>query len=258
MLDLHCHILPGVDDGAVDPADSLVMARAALDQGCRAVCATSHLWEGLFDTSPELNATEHRHLVALLKREGLDLEVFHAAENFLDEDVSAEEFAEKAVVLADGPYVLFDFAMRALPDVDAAVRALEAVGKRAVIAHPERNALLQQDPTPIARWIDLGALIQVNAPSILGRHGREAQEIADLLLDSEALHAVASDAHGTRRPFCLGDVRVVLKAAVGEEAATLYCAENPWRIARGEDVPTRSVDIQPPSRAARFFRRLRG
>lgn len=258
MLDLHCHILPGVDDGAVDLAESMQMAREAIDQGCRAVCATSHLWEQLFDTSPELNAQEHAHLVTALRREGIELEVFPGAENFLAEDVTPESFAEVAVVLREGPYVLFDFSMRSLPDVSAAVRALEAVGKRAVIAHPERNALLQADPSPVGTWIDLGAVIQVNAPSILGRHGREAQETADLLLASGAVHAVASDAHGPRRPFCLGEARAALTEVVGKETAELLCRENPWRIARGEEVPTESVVIQIPSRTARFFRRLRG
>lgn len=258
LLDLHCHILPGVDDGAVDLADAFEMARTALAQGCTAVCATSHLWEGLFDTSPELNASEYQVLVQGLQREGIELQVFPGAENFLGSG-DPEWYAERFVPLGEvGRYVLYDFSMfEPLPDVSATVAALARKGYTSVIAHPERNAELQADPSPVADWIAQGAVIQVNAPSLLGRLGREAKAAGELLLEAGAVHVLASDAHSQRRPFCLGEAHAHVAQLVDPATADLLCRDNPWKIIRGEAVETQPVTLEPRSRAARFLRRFR-
>jgi len=259
VLDLHCHILPAVDDGAVDLEDALDMAQAAIRQGCRAVCATSHLWEGLFGTSPEINDREYRELLRAFQRERVKLQVFPGAENYLDRG-DPVLFAERAVPLGEaGRYVLLDFAMNeSPPDVGAVIDALAAKGRIPVIAHPERNTDLQADPTPVAAWIERGALIQVNAPSLLGRFGREAKEAGEILLAAGAVHVLASDAHSRRRPFCLGEAREHVAATAGRELADRICRDNPWRIIRGESVATQPVELEPRSRAARFLRRFRG
>jgi len=260
MLDLHCHILPGVDDGAADEADTLAMARVAVATGCRAVCASSHLYEGLFSTSADLLETEHANVVRLLAREKIPLEVFPGAENFLG-PMTAAEFAEKAVPLGPGRrYVLFDFAMDELvPHVGEAVEALARRDRVALIAHPERNRVLQADPRPVAEWIAAGARIQVNAGSVLGRLGEGALHSAHGLLEAGAVHALASDAHGVgkRRPFCLDAGRDAAAEIVGPDGAERLTRENPWRIARGEPVEAGPVSFDSP-RGGRFWKRLLG
>lgn len=258
MLDLHCHILPGVDDGAVDLPDSLDLARDAVETGCRAVFATSHLWERLFDTSPELNRAEWEHLVPVVEREGIPLQIFPGAENYLAAEVTPQEFAERAVPLGeDGTYVLFDFSLRQMPPhVGQAVDALAARGRTAVIAHPERNAGLQVDPRPIADWITRGALIQVNAPSLLGIHGELPAAVGKELLERGAAHLIASDAHHRRRrPFCLDRARKLAAEIVGEEEAWRMVSERPWAIARRESFEVeRHVELEARSRG--FLRKL--
>jgi protein-tyrosine phosphatase len=260
MLDLHCHILPGVDDGAVDLADALGMAQAAVATGCRAVCATSHLGEGLFDTSAELLAEEHPKLVAALRRARIPLEVYPGAENFLGEEVSAEEFAENAVPLGSpGRYVLFDFSMREVPGhVMEAVEALSRRGRVALIAHPERNRDVQMDPAPLTDWIAAGALLQVNAGSVLGTLGDAAQSCALELLEAGAAHVLASDAHGVerRRPFCLDRGRRAAAEIVGEEEAERLTSARPWAIARGEDVRVEPVSLPRRGGPRTLWRRL--
>ncbi|MEZ5066742.1 MAG: CpsB/CapC family capsule biosynthesis tyrosine phosphatase [bacterium] len=260
MLDLHCHILPGVDDGAVDLPDALELARDALATGVRAVFATSHLWEKLFDTSPEHNYAEWKHLVRELKRADIPLEVFPGAENYLASDVSAAEFAKKAVPLGEnGKHVLFDFSLRQMPPhVGDAVDALARRGLTAVIAHPERNADLQRDPRPVADWIARGALIQINAPSLVGIHGEAPATAAADLLERGAGHLLASDAHHRRRrPFCLDRGREIAARIVGAEEAKRMCEDRPWAIARGEDVDVpRDVNLESRARGARFLRKL--
>jgi len=258
MLDLHCHILPGVDDGAVDLPDALDMVRDAVETGCRAVFATSHLWESLFDTSPEVNRAEWEHLVSAVEREGMALEIFPGAENFLAHEVTPQEFAEKAVPLGDGgKHVLFDFSLRQVPPhVGKTVDALAARGLTAVIAHPERNADLQSDPRPIADWIARGALIQVNAPSLLGIHGEAPIAVGAELLEKGAAHLIASDAHHRRRrPFCLDRARELAAGIVGEEEAWRMVSERPWAIARGETIEVeRGVRLEAKPRG--FLRKL--
>jgi protein-tyrosine phosphatase len=258
MVDLHCHILPGVDDGAVDLADTLDMARAAVEQGCRAVVATSHLWEGMFGTSPELLEDEYPATVEAIRNEGIPLEVFSGAENhFLGGD--PERFAEIAVPIGEAArYVLLDFAMGDVPPGMSEMIAALADRKRcAVIAHPERNRSLQADPAPIADWIAGGAVIQVNAPSLLGIHGDSAKACAEYLLEQGAAHALASDAHDLkRRPFCLQRGRTRAAELVGEEGAARLTEETPWRIARGEDLEISVPQLVPRSGARRLLRKI--
>jgi len=258
MLDLHCHVLPGVDDGAIDLRDALALADDAVEQGCRAICATSHLWENLFDTSAALLEREYDEYVKAVRREGIPLEVFPGAENFLGQ-MAPEEFAEKSVPLGPGrKYVLFDFSLRAVPDhVGDTIVALLAGGRVPLIAHPERNLELQADPSRVAEWIAQGARIQVNAPSLLGLLGRAAQESAEHLLESGAAHVLASDAHDRkRRPFCLAAARDRVAQVYGEEEATRLTHDRPWQIARGETFDVPNVTIEPRSGPRRLLRRL--
>jgi protein-tyrosine phosphatase len=261
MVDLHCHILAAVDDGAVDLADTAEMARTALATGCRAVCATSHLWEGLFATSPELLEAEFVRAVRHLRAEGIELELIPGAENYLSERTPPHEFAEKAVPLgAAGRYVLLDFALdEPPPHVREAVEALAACGRTAVIAHPERNRGLQADIGPVAEWIEAGALIQVNAGSLIGLHGGlGARDTARRLLECGAAHVLASDAHdpGRRRPFCLDQGRVEAAGIVGPEEAERMARERPWRIVRGDDVEVEPPRLEPRRSGRGIWRRL--
>ena len=260
MVDLHCHILPGVDDGAVDLPDACERARAAIAQGCRQVFATSHLWEGLFDTSPELLRSEYERLVRGLEKEGIPLEVLPGAENSLSPRMSPAEFAEKAVPLGDGPWVLFDFSLRVCPPhVGEAIDALRAAGRVPLLAHPERNLQLQRDPTPLVDWIRRGARIQSNAASLLGLLGEDARVIGEHLLENGAVHVLASDAHSLRkRPFCLLDGRHAAARLVGDEVAERLAVERPWMIARGETFEVDAPDLQPRSGTRRLLRRFPG
>ena len=259
MVDLHCHILPGVDDGAIDLHDSLEMAKQAVSQGCRAVVASSHLGESLFDTTPEWLRTEHRRLAAAVARAGIPLQVIPGAENFLPDGDPAKFVSGAVPIGEDGHWVLFDFSMRLPPPgVSAAIDGLKARGLGAVIAHPERNIGLMDDATPLADWVARGALLQVNAASLLGLLGRDAQEMAEWLLANGAAHLLASDAHDlVRRPFCLADGRKAAAEIVGEEQANRLCTERPWAVAEGKAVAVEPLQLPPRSKGARLLRRLR-
>ena len=259
MVDLHCHILPGVDDGAIDLHDSVEMAKQAMAQGCRAVVASSHLGESLFDTSAALLRAEHKRLVTAFAREGVALKVIPGAENFLP-DGDPARFVEGAVPIGEnGRWVLFDFSMRhSPPGVSAAIEGLRRRGLGAIIAHPERNVGLMDDPTPLADWVAHGALLQVNAASLLGLLGRDAQEMAEWVLANGAAHLMASDAHDpVRRPFCLADGRKAAAEIVGAQEADRLCAERPWAVVSGEPIVVEPLKLPPRSKGGRLLRRLR-
>jgi protein-tyrosine phosphatase len=117
---------------------------------------------------------------------------------------------------------------------------------------------LLDDPEPLAEWVASGALLQINAASLLGLLGRDAQEMAVYLLSCGACHALASDAHDRdRRPFCLEDGRASAVELVGEEDAALWCRVNPWKIVRGEEVTAAPLRLAPRSKGARLLRKLR-
>lgn len=259
MIDLHCHILPGVDDGAVDLPESFAMARAALADGSTAVVASSHLGESLFDTSAELIRTAHAEVIAALAREGIPLTVHPGAENYLGE-IDAAAFARDAVGLGEANVaVLFDFSMRHPPEhVGEAIEALLAGGRTPLLAHPERNLRLQSDPSLIAEWIERGALIQVNAPSLLGTLGAESKILGLRLLEAGAVHLLASDAHNLKtRPFCLGPAKRIAAEIVGEEEAHQMTEGRQAAILRGESVtsPKRPTGELAGSRKG-FFSKL--
>jgi protein-tyrosine phosphatase len=258
MLDLHCHILPGYDDGAVDLQESMAMMRDAREQGCRAVIATSHLWENLFDTSPQMLRREYEALLRVVERERIPLEILPGAENFVG-DVAPDKFAENAVPLGEnGRYALLDFSLRAVPrHLPQVIDALRDRGLVSVIAHPERNLELQADPSPIAEWIEKGARIQVNAGSLIGYLGEGARKTGEYLVECGAAHLLASDAHDCRRrPFCLEHGRRAAAKIVSEEAANRIAKENPWKIAHGETIVVPPVQIESPSGPRRLLRRI--
>jgi protein-tyrosine phosphatase len=260
LLDLHCHILPGVDDGAVDLPDAIAMARAAVAGGIRAVCASSHLGVRLFGTTPELLASERAVLVQALAEEEVPLTVLPGAENFLAGS-DPVRFAEEALPLGESDrYILMDFSMSEVPSVlPAALAALAARGRTAVIAHPERNRALQRDPSPLAAWVAQGALLQVNASSLAGYLGPEAREAGLQLLRAGAAHVLSSDAHGRdRRPFCLAEGWAVAAGEVGEEEADRLVRERPWKIARGEPIATEPPRLPSRTGGGGLLRRLWG
>jgi protein-tyrosine phosphatase len=221
--------------------------------------ATSHHADTHFETTPDLLREEHRRLVAAVQRERIPIEVLPGAENFLG-DEEPERFAARCVPLGEpGRWALFDFSLREPPPtVGAAIDALRSRGLGSVIAHPERNLALMDDPSPLSDWVARGALLQVNAASLLGYLGKDAQEMAEWMLAQDAVHLFASDAHDlARRPFCLGDARKRIAEVSGEAEAARLCQERPWRIARGEPVAVPKLTLPARSRGGRLLRRIR-
>jgi len=252
VIDLHSHILPALDDGARDIVAAVDIARAAAADGVRAIAATPHVRDD-FPTTPD----EMRAALADLRRavadEGLAIDVLPGGEIALPEAGALDEAALRAFGLAGNPDVLlvetpyYGWPL-AFGDVIARLRRF---GITPVLAHPERNGDVQDDPSRLEPFVAGGMLVQVTAASLEGRLGRRALACAQRLLELRLVHLVASDAHAPEvRAAGLSGARRRIGGAVGG----WLMEEVPHAIVEQRRIPER-----PPARRARgLFERRRG
>jgi protein-tyrosine phosphatase len=254
MIDLHSHILPGLDDGARDLADSLEIARAAVADGTAAIAATPHVRED-YPTTADAMENGVRHLRAAFEREGIELELLPGGEISLEQlgRLSHDELRRFGLggnpryLLVETPYVDWP-----LP-FDGIVSHLAAVDIVPVIAHPERNRAIQADLAKVARLVEAGALIQVTAASLDGRLGSRTRASARKLVDAGLVHMVGSDAHtaGIREVGLSGARKVI-----GDETLARWLTESvPAAIVRGEPLPARPPTTSRPGLFARLLGR---
>ena len=244
MIDLHSHILPGLDDGSRTVEDARALARRAAEDGVTAIAATPHVRND-YPTRPE----EMERGVARLREDFLeqriDLEVLPGGEIDLGMLGSLEDDDLRRFSLARSErYLLLEFPYSGWPaGLEETVYGLGLRGFQAVLAHPERNRAVQADPGRLTEAVRLGALVQLTAASLDGRIGRSSQKAAERLLGSGLAHVLASDAH-------TADVREAGLAAAAEAVgddrlAVFLTAEAPTAIVAGEAVP------DPPRKARR-------
>lgn len=238
FVDIHCHILPGLDDGAVDWQESLQMARLAAAQGVSHLVATPHQL-GVFAANSAGRIREGvAQLRQLLAQEGIPLQVFAGADIRIEPELPARlARGEVLAIEPGGRYVLvelpFDAALPLLPVLEQ----IRAVGFRPILTHPERTLAPGRHLEELRRWVSGGGVIQLTGGSLIGSFGIEVQARAERLLREGLVHVVASDAHGAlkRRPLWRR-VYERLVELVGQESAELLCRHNPASILAGKDV----------------------
>lgn len=250
MIDLHCHLLPGVDDGPADDEQALALAREQVAAGVSRAAATPHVgwsWPLTPSELPERLAA----LRALLAAERVPLEVVAGGElqATFALDLSDEQLA--VLALGGGPYLLLEAPMTSVAvGLDRIVFALQARGHRVLLAHPERCPGLQRDPELLARLVGAGALTQVTAGALSGRFGGTVRRFALELVGNGLVHTVASDAHdlGGRPP----GMREELRAAGLEAYLDWWCCETPAAVLDGGPLPEPPSPWPPtPARGAR-------
>lgn len=236
MVDIHCHIVPEVDDGAWDLDTALEMARMAVHSGVRRIIATPH-FQGVPEALEELPYIVHqfRLLQSAVRREKLELELHPGVEVLCVPQTLELARMGQLPTLGNSRYVLTEFYFDASREfMDSALRHMLACGYLPVVAHPERYGAVQREPDLVGHWFELGVVIQVNKGSVLGAFGRRAEETAVRLLYRGHVHIIASDAHSPeRRTTDLSPVQAWAREHLGREYARILLEDNPGRITRG-------------------------
>jgi protein-tyrosine phosphatase len=206
VIDIHCHLLPGIDDGPPGVEAALALAKALADDGITQVVTTPHVFPGRFENWRSSIAEEHARFAELLKATGIELELLWAGEVRLTPEVL--ELLAKDELPFLGQSGGFRTLLLEMPDgqvplgAQIFVQRLLSARVKPVIVHPERNRGVMEKPERLRPFIEDGCYVQVTAGSLVGQFGARAQAVATDLLDRGWVHAVASDAHNTtgRRP----------------------------------------------------------
>jgi protein-tyrosine phosphatase len=244
VIDLHSHILPGLDDGSRTVDDARALARRAADDGVTAIAATPHVRSD-YPTRPDEMEQGVLRLREDFVEQRIQVEVLHGGEIDLGSLGSLDDDDLRRFSLARSErYVLLEFPYSGWPlGLEETVYGLGLRGLTPVLAHPERNRKVQSDPGRLTEAVRLGALVQLTAASLDGRLGRSSERAADRLLERGLAHLLASDAHTPAiREAGLADAA----EAVGDDNLAAYLTtEAPAAIVAGEVVPS------PPRRARR-------
>jgi protein-tyrosine phosphatase len=249
MIDLHSHILPGLDDGAGTLADSLAIAHAAVDDGIELIAATPHVRDD-YPTTPDEMEQRVGEVRESIASAGLPLELRTGGEIALARLERLTNDDRRRFGLGGNPEcLLLEFPYFGWPlDLGERLFQLRGEGLTVVLAHPERNADVHADPARLGGLVRGGALVQLTAASVDGRLGRRARETAAKLLELRLAHLIASDAHAP-------SLRAVgLRAAaeaVGDEALADWLTRAvPRALLDGEPVPERP---ETEARRRRWF-----
>jgi protein-tyrosine phosphatase len=236
MIDIHCHVLPGLDDGADSIETACAMAEMAIADGITHIIGTPHANQN-YTFVPELVKQRRDELQSkfagqLSLATGCD---FHLSfENLQDIRHQPHRFT-----LNQKNYLLVEFAEYSIPpSLDQALHQLQLSGLRPVITHPERNPLIRAQAERLFHWLQQGCYSQVTAQSLSGRFGKAAQEVAERWLDGGAIHFLASDAHNTTsRPLKLKETYELVTKRSGEEVARALLIDNPLAAFEGRPLP---------------------
>lgn len=238
MIDIHNHILFGIDDGAQTIEDTIAMAKAAQAEGITDIIATPHHKIGVYENfGPKVKALTDEVNV-MLEKEGIAVKVHASQEVRIYGDVVEDLKNGKALTLSEGsPYVLIEFPSNEVPIFTEQLFTKMALnGYIPIIAHPERNSKLQKDPNKLAELIELGALAQVTAGVVCGQLGEFSKKCAEMMMEHRMIHIVASDAHNiTSRNYHMNEAYNVIAEKYGEDAVQRY-KENALKVLNGESI----------------------
>lgn len=220
MIDLHCHILPEVDDGASSLEDAIFMAKKAVDQGITHILCTPHHNNGKYDNPAQKIILRVEELQNELDARAIPLTLFEGQEVRISGSLP-EKIAQGEILFADlsNKYILIEFPTREVPAYSSKLLfELLTKGYTPIIVHPERNTMLIENPNRLIPFLEMGVLTQLTAPSYLGLFGKEIKKTAKKMMTNNMIHMVASDAHNVeKRSFFMKEVYEQIEKDFGQE-----------------------------------------
>jgi len=239
FMDIHCHCLPGIDDGPETMAQAVGLCRMLAEEGFTTVVATPHQL-GRFEGANE-GATVRESVDGLnetLINGGIPINIVPGGEVRVDERICRLLETDRILTLADGgKYILLELPYQVFIDIEPLLIELASMGIQSVISHPELIAPLVARPEMVCKWLECSTHLQITAASLVGDLGPEVKKVALSFIESGKATLVATDSHNTniRRPRMRAAYELI-STRLGEDLANLVCIENPSRIVNGQNI----------------------
>ncbi|NYF89990.1 CpsB/CapC family capsule biosynthesis tyrosine phosphatase [Tunturiibacter empetritectus] len=262
MIDIHHHLLWGMDDGASTLEASVAMAKMAAADGITHIVCSPHS-NGQYSYDPPIINAKIIELQERLDRDSIGIKLgrgcdFHMSyENIQEAKVDPTKFSINGL-----GYLLVEVPDYGLPrGLTEIFYQLQLAGLTPILTHPERNPTLQADQDRIAEWLQRGVLVQVTAGSVLGRMGKHAERMAHELLENRWVHFLATDAHNTTsRAPKMREALELVAAKYGPDYAHLLCVSNPLAVFMGKPMPPQvePLNLYEDLQEKSWWRRLLG
>ncbi|MCY9090013.1 tyrosine-protein phosphatase [Bacillus mojavensis] len=251
MIDIHCHILPSMDDGARSLADSIEMARGAVREGIRTIIATPHHKNGSYENEQTAVREAADLLNKRLMKEEIPLTVLPGQEIRIYGDLKRELAEGRLLSLNDTKYILIEFPFDHVPRyAEQLFYDLQLKGYIPVIAHPERNSEIRENPSLLYHLIEKGAASQLTTGSLAGVFGKQMKAFSLRLAEANLIHFLASDAHNLKtRDFRYQEALRVLEKEFGTEYSYML-TENAELLLHNQAIYRQAP--QPVKRKKRF------
>lgn len=238
MIDIHNHILHGLDDGPDILSESLLMARSAVEAGITHIIATPHHKNDLYHNSPIKVLEQTKKLNMMLQELRIDVTIVPGMEIHLNGNIlqDMKKDPQELLPLNDGRYVLIELPRNQVPIyTESILFELQLMGYIPILSHVERNSEFRKDPNRLYSFIQRGTLAQVTAGSIVGEMGERNQSAAMKMIHHNLVHFIASDAHDTeRRPFKIHEAYKLIKKEFGGQCAS-YFMTNAEHVLTGQE-----------------------
>jgi protein-tyrosine phosphatase len=200
-VDMHSHVLPGIDDGAQTPEDSIELVKRMMDVGIKKIIATPHIMADYYRNTAETINASLAVLKAELERQNIDIVIEAAAEHYFDETFETRINEGKLMTMGDN-YVLFEFSFISKPpNAVQIIQKLKEFGYKPILAHPERYPYMDNDQFRNLR--DWGLSLQLNTISLTGYYGKDVKKLAEKLIDDQLVDFISSDMHHLRHADAL-------------------------------------------------------
>lgn len=235
-IDIHCHIMPGVDDGSPDVETSLKMLRIAEKSGIQHIILTPHHKPMHHNVSPDHNKKYTAGLQEIAIKNGINVKLYSGNEIYYSDETFDELTSGRICTLAGSDYALVEFhPTNPYKAIHNAIYQVQAAGFIPILAHVERYSDMVSHSAYVEEMVDMGCYIQVNASSIMGKYGFGISHFTKKLLKNHLVHFVATDAHDTgKRAPELAECRDFISRKFGQDYSDRLLWNNPMSVIRGE------------------------
>ncbi len=238
MIDIHTHVLPGIDDGSKNVEMTMQMLDEAYTAGFTDIITTSHYIENEYDIPKKTRQEIINALQEQLNEEGININLYNGAEAFITNNLASLVDEGKIPTLANSHYVLFEIPMTSkVLYLNQVLEDLITSGYRPIIAHPERYSIVQENPNIAIEWVKSGALLQSNYASMVDRYGHKAKKTLIKLLNANAIHFLGSDTHRPKNNYKqMDEILEEWKKVIDKKTLKLLSTKNPEKILDDERI----------------------